>query len=78
MTIHNIVHDAPNSKAVIYALTEADAPFGAYRNEQSVWLWLNEEGVVCRIEEMFDSEAMGAFEEKFRKHMEAVSGGRTE
>ncbi len=72
MDIHNIVHDAPNSKAVIYAKTTGDTPFGPYRNEQSVWIWINDNCEICKIEEMFDSAAMGQFQPKFLKHIEAI------
>jgi hypothetical protein len=50
-------------------MTEADTPFGPYRNEQSVFLWFNEKGEVSKIEEMFDSAVMNDFLPKFRQYM---------
>ena len=50
-------------------MTEADTPFGPYKNEQAVFLWFNEEGKVGKIEEMFDSAFMNDFLPKFQQYV---------
>ncbi|KAK4124751.1 hypothetical protein N657DRAFT_331757 [Parathielavia appendiculata] len=56
LTVHNVVHDAANGKAAIYAITKADSPSGPYQNEHAVFLWFDESGEkVTRMEEMVDS-----------------------
>lgn len=70
LDIHNVVHDAPQGKAVIYALTKADTPFGPYRNEHALFLWFNEIGDrVQKIEEMFDAVVMKEFLPKLDKYV---------
>lgn len=68
--VHNIVHDVANGKAVIYALTSANTPFGPYQNEHALFLWFDEDGKkVEKIEEMFDGVFMKDFMPKLEKHL---------
>ncbi|KAG6016313.1 hypothetical protein E4U43_003922 [Claviceps pusilla] len=56
LNVKYIVHDPHNRKACIYAVVRADAPCGAYVNEQALFLAFDESGEkVVRIEEMNDS-----------------------
>ncbi len=67
--IHNIVRDPAQRKAVIYALTKADTPFGPYANEHSLFVWFDETGEkVQKIEEMFDAIVMQNFLPKLEKY----------
>ena len=48
-----------NSKACIYALAKADAPWGPYQNEHALFVWFDESGEkVNKIEELFDTVVM--------------------
>ncbi|KAK3680676.1 NAD-dependent epimerase [Podospora appendiculata] len=70
MTVHNVVHDTAHGKAVIYALTKADTPWGPYKNEHALFLWFDESGTeVDRIEEMFDALVMKEFLPKIQEHV---------
>ena len=74
LTVHNVVHDAANGKAVVYALTKADSPMGPYRNEHALFLWFNESGEkVDKIEEMFDGVFMKDFLPKLEQHVAQMS-----
>ncbi|KAI0121123.1 hypothetical protein BJ170DRAFT_600130 [Xylariales sp. AK1849] len=74
LTVHNIVHDAAQSKAAIYASTTADTPFGPYQNEHAIFLWFNESGEkVQKIEEMFDQIVMREFLPKLEQYAAFVS-----
>lgn len=43
LTVYNVVHDAAKGKAVIYAITRADTPFGMERtNEYACFVTLEE------------------------------------
>jgi len=64
------VHDATQGKASIYAVTDAESPFGRYHNEHCVFLWFDENGEkVERIEEMFDQIFMNDFLPKLEKYI---------
>ncbi|KAG5978948.1 hypothetical protein E4U55_005717 [Claviceps digitariae] len=70
LTVHNTIHDPIKRTAAIYALAEADSPFGPYRNEQAVFVWFNRTGdKVEKIEEMFDTVVMQEFMPKFKEYM---------
>lgn len=70
LTVHNVVHDVANGKAVIYALSKANTPVGPYQNEHALFLWFNEDGnKVEKIEEMFDGVFMKEFMPKLEKHI---------
>ena len=57
-------------KAVIYAVTKADTPFGPYNNEHSLFLWFDETGEnVQKIEEMFDAVVMKDFLPKLEQYV---------
>lgn len=69
-TLHNVVHDAPQGKAVIYAITEADSPFGPYHNEHAIFLWFDDSGEkLCKIEELFDTVVMNEFLPKIHQYL---------
>lgn len=73
--MHNIVHDAAQSKAAIYAFTKADTPFGPFSNEHAVFLWFDESGkYVEKIEEMFDAVAMKEFLPKISQYVAQQNG----
>lgn len=64
------MHDAAQGKASIYAVTDAESPFGPYHNEHSVFVWFDESGQqVKRIEEMFDQIFMNNFLPKLEKYI---------
>lgn len=70
MTIHNVIHDAAQGKAAIYAMTKADSPLGPYNNEHALFLWFDESGEkVNKIEEMFDGVFMKDFLPKLQHYM---------
>ncbi|KAG6021189.1 hypothetical protein E4U41_002606 [Claviceps citrina] len=73
LTVHNTIHDPPARKAALYAVAEADTPFGPYHNEQAVFVWFTPAGdKVERIEELFDTVFMREFFPKFKDYL---SGG---
>ena len=73
--MHNVVHDAAHSKAVIYAMTQANTPFGQFNNEHAVFLWFDESGkYVEKIEEMFDAVAMKEFLPKISQYVAQQKG----
>ena len=73
--MHNIVHDVAHSKAVIYAMTNANTPFGEFNNEHAVFLWFDESGkYVEKIEEMFDAVAMKEFLPKISQYVAQQRG----
>lgn len=81
--MHNIVHDAANGKACIYALTKADAPWGPYSNEHALFLWFDETGEkVTKIEELFDTVVMADVMPKMiaeaKRRRAAVEGGASD
>ncbi|KAB8227141.1 uncharacterized protein BDW43DRAFT_304834 [Aspergillus alliaceus] len=75
LTVHNVIHDPAQSKAVMYAITTADSPFGPYKNEHACFVWFDESGeYVNRIEEMLD----GVFMKHFLLKLEAYIMGKEE
>ncbi|KUJ13608.1 uncharacterized protein LY89DRAFT_622550 [Mollisia scopiformis] len=71
LTIHEVVHDAARSKAVVYALSKGDTPFGEWRNEYAVFLTFSESGEqIIKFEEMVDSAFFNDFFPKFQKHLQ--------
>lgn len=70
-----MVHDAPKSKAVIYAISRADTPFGVeWTNEYACFITLDESGEkIVKLEEMVDSAFMKAFFPLFQKHMSEMA-----
>ncbi|TVY84587.1 Monooxygenase ptaG [Lachnellula suecica] len=71
LTIHNVVHDPSKGKAVIYAVSQADTPFGVpWRNEYASFLTFDESGEkIVKLEEMVDSAFVKAFLPPFQKYM---------
>ncbi|KAI7788173.1 hypothetical protein LA080_012238 [Diaporthe eres] len=70
LTVHNVVHDVANGKAVIYALSKANTPIGPYQNEHALFLWFDEDGKkVEKIEEMLDGVFMKDFMPKLEKYI---------
>ena len=70
--IHEIVHDAPKGKAVIYASSRADTPFGDFKwtNEYAVFLSFTEDGEqINRNDEMVDTAFYHEFFPKFMAHV---------
>ncbi|KAA8575245.1 hypothetical protein MFRU_002g02160 [Monilinia fructicola] len=71
--IYEIVHDAPRGKAVIYATSYADTPFGDFKwtNEYAVFITFTEDGTqVQKFEEMVDTAFYQEFFPKFLRYME--------
>ncbi|KAG0650224.1 Monoogygenase [Hyphodiscus hymeniophilus] len=59
LTIHEVVHDFTRKKAVVYALSKGDTPFGVWRNEYAVFLSFSESGEqIIKFEEMLSLEDM--------------------
>ncbi|KAH8698791.1 hypothetical protein BGW36DRAFT_294631 [Talaromyces proteolyticus] len=71
LTIHEIVHDAPKSKAVVYALSKGKTPFGDWTNEYAVFVTFDESGrEIAKVEEMIDTAFMKDFYPKFQKYLQ--------
>lgn len=78
--VHNIVHDLANEKAVIYALTSANTPFGPHQNEYALCFWFDEYVKnVEKAEEMFDGvfmkESMPQLEKDLAEHDAKIRNG---
>ncbi|GIZ46905.1 hypothetical protein CKM354_001001100 [Cercospora kikuchii] len=70
LDIKHIVHDAAQGKAVIYAVSAGDTPFGDWTNEYAVFLKFSENSeTVQSVEEMVDSAFMKDFMPKLQKHL---------
>ncbi|KAK5654597.1 hypothetical protein OQA88_7227 [Cercophora sp. LCS_1] len=70
LKIHEIVHDAAKSKAVVYAVSKAKTPFGAWTNEYAVFFTFDESGEkIAKIEEMVDSAFLNDFYPKFQNYL---------
>ncbi len=64
------MHDAENSKAVVYAVSKADTPFGDWTNEYAVFFTFDESGEkIAKIEEMVDSAFLNDFFPKFQSFL---------
>ncbi len=66
-----MVHDTVKRKAVIYAITRADTPFGIeWINEYACFVTLDESGErIVKLEEMIDSAFMKSFYPIFQKYL---------
>lgn len=66
-----MVHDVAKGKAVIYAISRADTPFGVeWTNEYAAFITLGESGEkIVKLEEMVDSAFMKAFYPIFQKYL---------
>lgn len=72
MDIKNIVHDAPNGKAAVYATSSADTPIPGekWTNEFAIFITLTEDGLkVDRLDEMVDSVFYQHFFPMFQKYL---------
>ncbi|KAM0795935.1 hypothetical protein BDR22DRAFT_882858 [Usnea florida] len=70
--IYEIVHDAPKGKAVVYATSRADTPFGDFKwtNEYAVFVSFTEDGEqINKVEEMVDTAFYQEFFPKFQRYM---------
>ena len=66
------MHDVPRGKAVIYASSRADTPFGDFKwtNEYAVFLSFTEDGEqINGYDEMVDTAFYHEFFPKFQRHM---------
>lgn len=66
-----MVHNAAKGKAVIYAISRADTPFGVeWTNEYACFVTLDESGErIVKLEEMVDSAFMQSFFPIFQKYL---------
>lgn len=70
LTIHEIVHDLPQCKAAVYALSTGKTPFGDWTNEYAVFFTFNKDGQeIVKVEEMVDTAFMNEFFPKFQEYM---------
>ncbi|KUI60106.1 hypothetical protein VP1G_11165 [Cytospora mali] len=72
-----IVHDAANSKAVIYASSKADTLLGdsKWKNDFAVFLSFTEDGEkINRMEEMVDTAFYQEFFPRFQKYLKETEG----
>ncbi|ORY69634.1 uncharacterized protein BCR38DRAFT_333345 [Pseudomassariella vexata] len=72
LEVYQVIHDAAKSKAVIYATTRADTPFGEFKctNEYAVFVTFTEDGKqINRMEEMVDTAFYQEFFPKFQKYL---------
>ncbi|EED18938.1 conserved hypothetical protein [Talaromyces stipitatus ATCC 10500] len=72
LNIKNIVHDAANGTAAVYATSSADTPVPEekWTNEYAIFVWLTEDGMkVKRLEEMVDSAFYQHFFPKFQNYL---------
>ncbi|KAG6015672.1 hypothetical protein E4U41_004578 [Claviceps citrina] len=66
LDVKHVVHDTARAKACIYGVVRADAPCGAYANEQALFIAFDESGErVDRIEEMNDSAFRKEWDPKY-------------
>ena len=65
------MHDAEEGKAVIYAVSRADTPFGIeWRNEYACFVTLDATRErIIKLEEMVDSAFMKSFYPVFQKYL---------
>lgn len=66
------MHDAAKGKAVIYATSKADTPFGDFKwtNEYAVFVTFTEDGKqINKMEEMIDTAFFNDFFPKFQKYL---------
>jgi hypothetical protein len=73
LVIHEVVHDAAKSKAVVYANSTADTLIKdvKWRNECALFFSFTEDGEqISRLEEMVDTKFYGEFFPKFQKYLQ--------
>lgn len=73
LVIHEVVHDVAKGKAVVYANSTADTPFGDFqwRNECAVLFSFTGDGEqINRLEEMVDTGFYREFFPKFQKYLQ--------
>ena len=73
LEIYDVVHDVANSKAVIYATSSADTPFGGFKwiNECTVLVLFTEDGEqIKRMDEMVDTTFYHEFSSKFQRYLQ--------
>jgi hypothetical protein len=80
LNVYEIVHDAANSKAVIYATSRADTPFeGGFKwtNEYAVFIYFTEDGTqINKTEEMVDTKFFHDFSPRFHAYMSAKAAAK--
>lgn len=70
LTIHEVVHDVPQRKAVVYALSTGKTSFGDWASDYAVFFTFDESGEkIVKLEEMIDSAFMKDFFPKFQGYM---------
>ena len=64
------MHDPDQAKACLYASSQADTPFGPYKNEHALFVWFDESRErIVKMEEMFDSAFMKEFLPSLHKYL---------
>lgn len=75
LKIHEIVQDVARGKAVVYAISKGDTPFGNWTNEYAVFITFDESRrKIIKIEEMVDSAFMNEFFPKFQDYLRQQQG----
>ena len=74
--IHEVVHDVPQRKAVVYALSTGKTSFGDWASDYAVFFTFDESGEkIVKLEEMVDSAFMKDFFPKFQGYMREQMAG---
>lgn len=64
--MYSITNDGEAGRTVLHAKTDADLPFGEYRNEHVFVFWFTEDGKkMSRVDDMMDSAFMLDLQGKF-------------
>ncbi len=79
LTVHEIVHDAPKGKAVVYAITKANTPVGDWANEYAAFITFSVSGEkITKIEEVVDSAFVKEFFPKLQKFLQERQSASSE
>lgn len=69
LQVQQIVHDAANNKAAVYATSTGDTELGPWATDYAVFITFNDAGdKVKLLEEMLDSAFMKEFGPKFGRY----------